>query len=101
MPETKTLVDIQNQLQSIRPQLRDDFGVAALKVFGSYAREDQTSDSDLDLLVSFNDQPLGLLTLLRIGHFISDMLGVEIDLVVEDTPKEHVKTTPDRDIISL
>ena len=44
MPETRTLVDIQNQLQSIRPQLRDDFGVAALKVFGSYARDDQTPE---------------------------------------------------------
>jgi predicted nucleotidyltransferase len=101
MPETRTLDDIQNQLQSIRPQLRDEFGVSELKVFGAYVREEQTPDSDLDLLVSFRDQPPGLLALLRLEHMISDTIGIKVDLVVEDALKEHVKETADRDMISI
>ena len=51
--------------------------------------------------MSFDEQPPGLLTLLRIEHLIADTLGLSINLVVEDTLKEHVKETADRDVISI
>ncbi len=101
VPEVTTLDEIKNRLRSIRLHLHDEFGVSELNVFGSYARDDQTPESDLDLAVSFNDQPPGLLTLLRIEHLISDTIGVDVDLVVEDTLKEHVRKNADRDKIAI
>lgn len=101
MPKAKTLDDIQKELQDIRPRLQDEFGISELKMFGSYARNDQTPTSDLDLAMSFHDEPPGLLTLLRIEHLVSDTLGVNVDLVVESTLKQHVKDTADRDMTAV
>ena len=51
--------------------------------------------------MSFKDQPPGLLTLLRIEHLISDTIGVDVDLVVEDTLPEHVRENAGRDMIAI
>ncbi len=42
------------------PSLRQNFKVKSIGIFGSYAREEQTEKSDIDLLVEF-EAPVGLL----------------------------------------
>ncbi len=51
--------DILALLKAALPELRKEFGVKTLGVFGSVAHGTAKPDSDLDLLVEF-DQPLGL-----------------------------------------
>ena len=60
----------------------DEFKVKRLEVFGSFARGEGSSDSDVDLLVEFESpeyQParrfFGLL------HHLEDALGCEVDLL--------------------
>lgn len=45
-------------LEEIKGTLRQQFGVARIAVFGSYARGEQTPTSDLDVLVEF-ERPIG------------------------------------------
>ncbi|HUZ12366.1 MAG TPA: nucleotidyltransferase domain-containing protein [Caulobacteraceae bacterium] len=47
------LATILERLRSLSPELRHEFGVESLAVFGSYARGEATDASDLDLLVDF------------------------------------------------
>jgi hypothetical protein len=57
-------------------------GVAAAYLFGSTARGEERPDSDLDVFVDI--QPgakFSLLDMIGVGHFLSDELGVEVDLV--------------------
>ena len=54
-----------------------------LEVFGSYVRDEQRKDSDLDILVTFKEAP-SLLTLIAIENYLSDLLGVKVDLVMKD-----------------
>lgn len=49
-------------------------------LFGSYARNEQTEDSDIDILVSFEDG-ISLLQLIRLENELSDRLGQRVDLV--------------------
>ena len=45
--------------------------------------------SDLDLLVSFDDTP-GLLKFIEMENYISDLLGVKVDLVMREALKPGI-----------
>jgi uncharacterized protein len=55
-------------------------GVISAGVFGSYAKDQQTSKSDVDLLVEF-EQPIGLFSFAGLKNEISEILGLPVDLV--------------------
>jgi predicted nucleotidyltransferase len=63
------------------PRLREQYGVKSLGLFGSYVRGQQAQESDLDILVEFDDRPLTLLQFVRLENELSDLLGVKVDLV--------------------
>jgi uncharacterized protein len=51
-------------------------------VFGSWARGENRSDSDLDILIKFQ-KPVSLLTFIRMQRELSEMLNLTVDLVSE------------------
>lgn len=51
-------------------------------IFGSRARGEERADSDLDVLVDFQ-QSKSLLTLVSIEQELSDALGLKVDLLTE------------------
>lgn len=53
-------------------------------------RGEQDSDSDLDLLVEFDDRALSLLDVLRLENEISDALGLKVDLVEKRALRPHI-----------
>jgi predicted nucleotidyltransferase len=63
-------------------------GVKSLSLFGSVARDEARPDSDVDLLVEF-DRRGSLLQLLRVQHYLEDILGCSVDLGTCDSLKEH------------
>lgn len=55
-------------------------------VFGSYARGEETSESDVDILVRYSkDTCLGLFGIAEIIDKLETLLGKKVDLVEEDT----------------
>jgi uncharacterized protein len=67
-------------LRPALPELRERFGVTSLELFGSYVRGEQRSDSDLDILVTFDRIPT-LFELVHLADELSDLIGVNVDLV--------------------
>ncbi|MEL6849062.1 MAG: nucleotidyltransferase family protein, partial [Bacteroidota bacterium] len=59
------------------------FSPEEIAVFGSYARNEQRPDSDLDILVSFQAR-INLFDLVGIEQELSDKLGVKVDLVTRN-----------------
>ncbi len=57
-------------------------------IFGSFARREETSKSDIDILVKFGIT-ISLLDLVRIHRELSDILGREVDLVTESSLKNE------------
>jgi hypothetical protein len=55
----QTRQDILILLKASLPELHQEFGVKTLGIFGSFARNEATADSDLDLLIEF-ERPIGL-----------------------------------------
>jgi uncharacterized protein len=64
------------------PKLAEKFHVHSLEVFGSYVRNEQTPESDLDVLVTFDETP-GLLAFIELEYLLTDLLGVKVDLVMK------------------
>lgn len=56
--------------------------IAFLGVFGSFAREEATTRSDIDLLARFSERK-SLLDLVRIERELSEALGRQVDLLTE------------------
>lgn len=69
------------RLQQSLPELRERYGVRSLGIFGSYVRGEQRKRSDLDILVEFNNGSLTLFQFVELRDFLSDLLGVKVDLV--------------------
>lgn len=69
--------------------LAERYSVEKLEVFGSYVRSEQKKDSDLDVLVTFNEEP-SLLTFIAIENYLSDQLGIKVDLVMKDSLKPKI-----------
>ena len=71
------------------PHLTEEYDVDSLGLFGSYVREEQTPRSDLDVLVTFRRAP-SLLKLLELENYLTETLGVKVDLVVRDALKKRI-----------
>jgi uncharacterized protein len=76
----KTLEEIKQWLMQHKSLLRERYKVKELGVFGSYVRAEQTEDSDVDVLVEFSETP-SLLKFINLENYLSDNLGVKVDLV--------------------
>ncbi len=55
-----------------------------IEIFGSYARGEETSESDLDIIVEF-DERKSLLQLVGIEQELEDALGIEVDLLTRES----------------
>jgi len=71
------------------PSLAERYHVATLEVFGSYVRREQRKNSDFDVLVTFSKPP-SLLKFIRLENYLSDTLGVKVDLVMKDSLKPEI-----------
>ncbi len=65
-------------------------GVKSLDLFGSVARDEARPDSDVDFLVEFAE-PGGLFQLLRVQHYLEDILGCSVDLGTENALRKHLR----------
>lgn len=64
------------------------YGPERIGIFGSFARKEDTPDSDIDILVKFKET-ISLLDLARIHRELSQILGKEVDLVTESSLKNE------------
>lgn len=82
--------ELRDALESVRPRLKTDFGVAALYVFGSVARGEATPESDVDLLVEFDGRPT-FARFMDLKALLEDALGVRVDLVTRPALREQLR----------
>ncbi|MGB7312300.1 MAG: nucleotidyltransferase family protein [Nodosilinea sp.] len=76
----KTLEEIKQWLVQHQGVLEERYQVTEVGIFGSYVREEHTANSDVDVLVEFSKTP-SLLKFINLENYLSDNLGVTIDLV--------------------
>ena len=66
------------------------FKVKSLAIFGSVARDEARSESDIDLLVEFS-VPVGMFEFLDLKEYLESILKVKVDLATEPALKKQMK----------
>ena len=87
--ENKSLEELVANLKALLPLLQAQYPVRSLEVFGSFVRGEATAASDLDLLVVFDEIP-SLFRFVALENYLSDTLGVKVDLVMKDGLKPAI-----------
>ena len=73
------LNSIKETLVNHKQRLTEKYGLSLLAVFGSYARNQQTEESDVDILVEFK-KPIGL-EFIDLAEELEAILNLKVDLV--------------------
>ena len=89
MAEPRDIDELRRILRQHLPLLRQRYGVESLGVFGSYLRGEAGPGSDLDLLVRFHQTP-GLIRFVELENYLSDLLGLRVDLVMAEALKPNI-----------
>ena len=92
--------DIVNSLQAHKHILAERFGVTGLALFGSFARDQATDRSDVDILVSF-DGPATSRTYFGVQFYIEDLLGRPVDLVTEKALRPEFRPHVEREAVHV
>jgi len=81
LPPDWEVTRLATVLRAHLPDLRARYGLESVALFGSYVRNEQRPDSDLDVLVTLS-RGLGMFELIHAEDDLKARLGVPVDLVL-------------------
>ncbi len=96
----RSLREIRKILAEHREELKKKFKVKEIGVFGSFVRGEQRKRSDIDLLVEF-DEPPSLFEFMDLEDYLSNLLGLKVDLVTSDALKPRIGERILREVVYL
>ena len=79
--------------------IRQRFRVKRIGIFGSFARGEEREDSDLDVLVVFEEGQKTFDNYMDLKFYLEDLFGREVDLVTEKALKPQLKDIIMKDIV--
>ena len=90
----RSLADIKDKLESIKLALMQKYSIKYLAIFGSYSRNQQHPQSDVDVLVDFEEN-IGI-RFIDLAEDLENHLGVKVDLIsrkgIKDKYFEAIKS---------
>lgn len=84
-------------LRQHKNELQQRYAFSQMGLFGSYARDTQHANSDVDILVDF-ENAVGL-NFIKLAQELEDLLGKKIDLVHKKAVKPNRLPYVEKDII--
>ena len=83
----RSLAELKETIKQHRHDLEQKYKIKTIAIFGSYARGEETEESDVDILVEF-EEPVGLL-FVDLAEYLESILEVKVDLVPRDAIKPN------------
>lgn len=84
-----TFSDIEKTLRENLSDLKANYGLKEIGIFGSFAREEHGENSDVDILVEISG-PMGFVGFQRLENHLSSLLGRRVDLVTRGALKPRI-----------
>ena len=85
----KKIEEIKTILENHKQDISGKYKVAEIGIFGSYVKGEQKDTSDVDVLVEFKES-IGLLKFIEMENYLTDLLGVKVDLVMKSSLKPRI-----------
>ena len=82
--------DVRLLLEKNKNELKEKFQIRQIGIFGSYVRGEQKKTSDVDIIVEF-ENPIGLFQFIGLKNHLSDLLKVNVDLVMKKGLKPRIE----------
>lgn len=91
------LQEVKDRLLKLKPELAAKFHVKSLGLFGSVVRNDFNPQSDIDIIVDF-DQPVGI-EFIDLANYMEDLFLIRVDLVSRKGIKDKYFQLIEKEII--
>lgn len=89
--KVKTLKEIKIILESLKPELAKKYKIKEIGVFGSWVRGEQKKNSDIDILVEFEENSgISLFDFIEIEDYLRKKVGIKVDLVDKKALKPYI-----------
>jgi len=92
--------EVLQRLKTHHAEMAARFAVEHISLFGSAARDELRTDSDVDVLVSFRGAPT-FVAYMGLKRYLQALLGRPVDLVTESGLKPRARARVERDLIRV
>ncbi|NIA16842.1 MAG: nucleotidyltransferase [Planctomycetes bacterium] len=92
-----TQESILKQLNQKAEELKRNFSVHSIGLFGSLVRNEADRESDVDILVDFVEPTFD--HYMDLKFYLEKLFSREVDLVIADTVKPRLKPVIEREVI--
>jgi predicted nucleotidyltransferase len=93
----RDLTSIKNRLKQLKPELQRKYHVNSIGIFGSAVRNDFTPESDIDIIVDFN-QPIGI-SFIDLADFLEKEVQSKVDLISRNGIKPQYFSAIENEIV--
>jgi predicted nucleotidyltransferase len=84
-----SLSRIKEIIEKHKDELKKQYGVKEIGIFGSFVRGEAKESSDVDILVEF-ERPIGFFKFLELEEYLSKLIDRKVDLVSKKALKSHI-----------
>ncbi|MCL5027477.1 MAG: nucleotidyltransferase family protein [Bacteroidetes bacterium] len=87
-------------IKDLRPEINDKFDADIIGLFGSFARAEETTESDIDLLVEFHKRAT-LFNLSALKIYLEEKLSRNVDIVTKAALRKEIAQYVENDLIYI
>lgn len=98
-PYISIKAEVLAKLEQELPFLREKYEIQTIGLFGSVSRGEDTPQSDIDLLYTFQNGAIGLEQFLDLADHLEKLFGRKVELVSEKWLNPHLRPYVEKDII--
>jgi predicted nucleotidyltransferase len=92
--------DLLAKLRELKHEIVTLYKAREIGLFGSFVREEQDANSDIDLLVEFNEEA-DLFDLVGLALFLEEKLQRKVDVVPKSALRTEIRDSVLREVVTL
>lgn len=98
--QKNNLEEIKEILGLLNLKIKERFNAEIIGLFGSYSRGEERADSDLDILVRFDDEAT-LINYIALFDYLEEKLNMKVDLVSERALRKEIKDDILKEVVMI